>query len=388
MTRTQMKTIRIGFIPLVDAAIAIAAVECDFAEREGLRIELVREVSWANIRDKLASDIFDAAHMLAPLAVATSLGIGHVKAPLAVPFGLNANGNCITLSSSLYRLIEDVLGHAPSGPVESANAMRVITERRKMMGAPPLSFGVVFPFSIHAILIRHWLELGGVDIENCVQFVVVPPPFMVENLSNGVIEGYCVGEPWNSRAVENGVGCIVVFGSELNRSAPDKVLAMREGLTRENTGAVGKLLRAYKAAAVWCGDPANRGSLAQILARPEYLNVAPKTVLNALSGTLPVNRTETRRDANFLTLGDELVNYPDPRRACWLYTQIRRARGEAVTATEARAAAAVYRPDLYETALGRCAMAEKDPVAMKFGPAFPEGDMEDYIASLTEPARQ
>ncbi|MES2473572.1 MAG: CmpA/NrtA family ABC transporter substrate-binding protein [Pseudomonadota bacterium] len=373
MKRTPMKTLRIGFIPLVDAAIAIAAVECDFAEREDLKIELVREVSWANIRDKLASEIFDAAHMLAPLAVATSLGIGHLKAPLAVPFGLNANGNCITVSSSLYRLIEDVLGHAPVGPVESASAMRIITERRKQMGAPPLSFGVVFPFSIHAILIRHWLELGGVDIENCVQFVVVPPPFMVENLSSGVIEGYCVGEPWNSRAVENGVGCILVFGSDLNRFAPDKVLAMRESLTRENTGAVGKLLRAYKAAALWCGDPANRGNLAQILSKPEYLNVAPKTVLNALNGTLPVNRTENRRDANFLTLGDALVNYPDPRRASWLYAQIRRSRGEAVTAAEERAAAAVYRPDLYEAALGAGPdLAELDPVALNFGASMPE----------------
>jgi ABC-type nitrate/sulfonate/bicarbonate transport system substrate-binding protein len=381
-----MKTIRIGFIPLVDAAIAIAAVECDFAAQEDLKIELVREVSWANIRDRLASDIFDAAHMLAPLAIATSLGFGHVKAPLAVPFGLNANGNGITLAASLYRQIEEVLGHPPAGPVESATAMRIITERRKQAGAPPLTFGVVFPYSIHAILIRHWLELGDVDIDNCVQFVVVPPPFMVENLSSGVIQGYCVGEPWNSRAVENGVGCIVVFGSELNRFAPDKVLALRDGLTRENTGVVEKLLRAYKGAAAWCGDPTNRGNLAQILARPEYLNVAPKTVLNALNGTLQVNRTETRRDTNFLTLGDDEVNYPDPRRACWLYTQIKRSRGEPVTAAEARAAAATYRPDLYEAALGPRAVSEKDPVAMKFGTAVADGDIEDYIATLTEPA--
>ena len=385
MKRTSMKTLRIGFISLVDAAIAIAAVECDFAEREDLKIELVREVSWANIRDKLASEMFDAAHMLAPLAVATSLGIGHLKAPLAVPFGLNANGNCITVSSSLYRLIEDVLGHAPDGPLESANAMRIITERRKQMGAPPLSFGVVFPFSIHAILIRHWLELGGVDIDNCVQFVVVPPPFMVENLSSGVIEGYCVGEPWNSRAVENGVGCILVFGSELNRFAPDKVLAMRQELIQENTGGVTKLLRAYKGAADWCGDPANRGNLAQILSRPEYLNVAPKTVLNALSGNLQVNRTETRRDASFLTLGDARVNYPDPRRACWLYAQMKYSRGELVTAPEIRAAASVYRPDLYEAALGPGNPVEVDQVSLKFGNDFPEGDIEDYIATLTEP---
>src|ERR1041385_6457223 len=94
-----MKTVKVGFIPLIDAAIPIAAVECGFAEREGIQIELVRETSWANIRDKLIHDLFDASHMLAPLAVTTSLGLGNAKVPLAVPFGLNANGNCITLSA-------------------------------------------------------------------------------------------------------------------------------------------------------------------------------------------------------------------------------------------------------------------------------------------------
>ncbi len=95
-----MRNIKIGFIPLIDAAIPIAALECGFAEREGLDIELVREISWANIRDKLIHGLFDASHMLAPLAVTTSLGIGNAGVPLAVPFGLNANGNCITLANS------------------------------------------------------------------------------------------------------------------------------------------------------------------------------------------------------------------------------------------------------------------------------------------------
>ena len=137
-------------------------MECGFAEREGLKIELVREVSWANIRDKLASDMFDAAHMLAPLAIATSLGIGHVKAPLAVPFGLNANGNCITLAARSTGLMRGSAG--PSARPVRCNRPRpcsVIIERRKRLGMPPLTFGVVFPFSIHAILIRHWLRLGG-----------------------------------------------------------------------------------------------------------------------------------------------------------------------------------------------------------------------------------
>ena len=166
------------------------------------------------------------------------------------------------------------------------------------------------------------------------------------------------------------------------------MLAIRESLIRENTGAVGKLLRAYKAAAAWCGDPGNRSNLAQILSRPEYLNVAPKTVLNALNGHLPVNRTETRRDSSFLTLGNDEVNYPDPRRACWLYTEIRRARGEAVSAAQTRAAADVYRPDLYDIAIGSNSGAQMhdDPIGLRYGPAAPRGGLDDYIATLVATA--
>jgi NitT/TauT family transport system ATP-binding protein len=377
-----MKPLRIGFIPLIDAAIAITAVECGFAEQEGLQIELVREVSWANIRDKLTSEIFDAAHMLAPLSIASSLGLGgQTRTPFAVPFGLNANGNCITLAASLYRTVQDISGQQLPDPVASARAIRTVTQQRKRLGLPPLTFGVVFPFSIHAILIRYWLKLGGVDVNNDVQFAVVPPPFTVENLTSGAIDGYCVGEPWNSRAVESGAGSIAVFGSELNRFAPDKVLVLREPLVRDEGETVLKLLRAYKAAAGWCGDPANHTNLSQILSRSDYLNVSPKTILNGLSGTLPVNRTESRKDGDFLILDDHQVNCPDPRRACWLYNEVKQLLGQAPDPAEMRAAASVFRPDLYTAAVGpRNYFGPDDPVQLKFGPSLNQS-LDEYIAA-------
>src|SRR5262245_46258722 len=122
-------SIRVGFIPLIDAAIPIAAKECGFAEREGLQIDLVRETSWANIRDKLIHGLFDASHMLAPLAVATSLGIGNAKVPLSVPFGLNANGNCITLAARLYRALEEV--RSEERRVGKGRTSRDVTTRTK-----------------------------------------------------------------------------------------------------------------------------------------------------------------------------------------------------------------------------------------------------------------
>ena len=375
-----MQSLKIGFIPLIDAAIPIAALECGFAEREGLGIELVRETSWANIRDKLVHGLFDASHMLAPLAVSTSLGLANAKVPLAVPFGLNANGNCITLSARLYRAMEEVLGHPPQDPRQSAQVLKRVIDKRKLSGEAPITFGVVFPFSVHAIIVRHWLRLGGIDPHNDVQFLVVPPPFMVTNLSEGVIEGCCVGEPWNSRAVESGVGSIVVFGADISRCAPDKVLALRDETAAGDPEPIHRLLRAYKSAARWCQARENHANLANMLAQPQYLNVAPKTALNALSGTLAVNRTEARTMPDFLAFEGEEINRPDPRKARWLYAEITSGLRQSLNAAQAQAAAAVFRPDLFDAATGNNAVPQShDPIGLKFGPAFDTDDLQGYI---------
>jgi NitT/TauT family transport system ATP-binding protein len=379
-----MKSLRIGFIPLIDAAIPIAAVECGFAEREGLEISLVRETSWANIRDKLVHGLFDASHMLAPLAVATSLGIGNAGVALAVPFGLNANGNCITLASRLYRALEEVLGHPPQDPKQAARALKRVIDRRKAAGDAPITFGVVFPFSVHAIIVRHWLRLGGIDPHNDVQFQVVPPPFMVTSLSEGVIEGCCVGEPWNSRAVESGVGSIVVFGAEIARSAPDKVLALRDEMVSTESDAIHRLLKTYSQAARWCQDPDNHANLAHMLAQPQYLNVAPKTVMNALSGTLAVNRTASRAMADFLSFEGDDINRPDPRKARWLYAEIATGLRGPLSEGQAVRAASVFRPDIFDAATGNNALPESaDPIGLKFGPAFDSQDLQGYVDALT-----
>ncbi|HET7083154.1 MAG TPA: CmpA/NrtA family ABC transporter substrate-binding protein [Rhizomicrobium sp.] len=374
---------KVGFIPLIDAAIPIAAVECGFAEREGLEITLVRDTSWANMRDKLVHGLFDASHMLAPLAVATSLGISNAKVPLAVPFGLNANGNCITLASRLYRALEEVLGQPPQDPRQAAQALKRIIEKRKLAGEPPITFGVVFPFSVHAIIVRHWLRLGGIDPDSDVQFQVVPPPFMVANLSEGVIEGCCVGEPWNSRAVESGVGSIVVFGAEISRTAPDKVLALRDETVSQEPDAIHRLLRTYGLAARWCQDAGNHANLAHMLAQPQYLNVAPKTVMNALSGTLATSRTESRAMTDFLSFEGAGINRPDPRKARWLYAEIAAGLRQPLDESQARLSAQVFRPDLFDAATGNNALPETpDPIGLKFGPAFDASDLQGYLDAL------
>ena len=378
-----MKKLRIGFIPLIDASVVIAAEECGFAAAEGLKLELMREVSWANIRDKLILDMFDAAHMLAPLAVATSLGLGHSKMSLAVPLAVNSGGNCITLAAPLYRQIEDLLGRPPGEPREAALALKQILARRREQGAGPMHFGVVFPFSIHAILLGHWLRLGGISLKDEVQFVVVPPPFMGQSLKDGHIEGYCVGEPWNSRAVESGVGCIAAFGAEIARRAPDKVLAMPASSAERDPESTARLIRACRNAARWCADAGNHGNLAKLLSEPKYLNVAPRTALRALSGEIAVTPTGVRHAPNFLNLGRDGVNRPDARHAGWLYAEMMHALGRPVAVADAALAATVYRPDLYDAATGdRPALLPQDSVGLVHGPAFSGDDLNAYLAAV------
>jgi len=378
-----MKTVRIGYIPLVDAAIPIVAAECGFAEAAGIKIELVREVSWSNIRDKLLLDLFDAAHMLAPLAVATSLGFGHIKDPLIAPFALNTNGNCITIAASLYRSLAELLGHEPANALESARAMGLLIKQRKRIGAEPLTFGVVFPYSVHAILIRHWLRLGGVDVQHDVQFLVVPPPYMATSLSKGVIEGYCVGEPWNSRAVETGVGCIAAFGAEIAAHSPDKMLGLRGKWAEDNPDTLKRLLRALKAAALWCESEANHESLAGLLAQSRYLNVAPRTIMRTFAGKLAVTPTQTRPEPEFINLGRGQINRPDPRQALWVYAELTHLLGRPVRREEARVAASVFRRDLFDEAIGEPEEPESpDAIALTYGPAFDSNDLQAYLDTI------
>ena len=260
--------LNIGFLPLTDAAPLIAAVDFGFAQAEGLAINLYRDVSWANLRDRLMVRRYDAAHMLAPLALAASLGMGQAKCPLRAPFLLNLNGNGITLSK---RLLEDfaALDFDPLADwLMAAKALAALVRARQATGAGRLTLATVHLFSTHTYLLRRFLRAGGLDPDRDVELVVAPPPFMVDFMDRSLIDGFCVGSPWNSLAVDNGSGVIVALGCEVLTDAPEKVLAMpAEGrLTRDEEGLA--LLRALERACAFVGDTANIRDLTQALARP------------------------------------------------------------------------------------------------------------------------
>ena len=378
--------LRIGYIPLTDAAALIIAADKGFAGKEGLDVELVREVSWSNVRDKLNIGLFDAAHLLAPLAIASNLGIGHVKVSLCAPFMLGLNGNAITVSRSLYDALTLAAEGDLSDPKVSAKALaRVVAERRRR-GAEPLAFGMTFPFSTHNYQLRFWMAAGGIDPDEDVRLVVLPPPYMVESLGNRQVDGFCVGAPWNSVAVDLGIGCILHFGSDIFARAPEKVLAMHASQPPDRADMLQQLLRAVDGAAHFIADPANIEEVATLVAAPHRLDVPPEFIRGTLEGQLRLARGGMPRTApNYILIGRDGAARPNPIHAAWLYAQMVR-WGQAPLSPDLLASAkACFRPDLYDAALTEGAgasLAPADGIGAFVGPKFDAENIAGYLAAF------
>ncbi len=283
----------------------------------------MREVSWSNVRDKLNIGIFDAAHLLAPVTIASSLGIGHVKVPLIAPFVLGLNGNAITVSPALYSALASAADGDVTNPKVSARALaRVIAERRKK-GAGPLTFGMTFPFSTHNYLIRFWMAAGGVDPDEDVRLVVLPPPYMVDSLSSRQVDAFCVGAPWNSVAVELGVGHILHFGCDIIARAPEKVLAVRTAWSANRDDVLKRLIGALGRAADFINNPDHIDEVAAHLAAPHRIGVAPEIIRRTLEGRLKIDPDRTTRDSDrYILIGRDGAARPEPVHAAWLYAQM------------------------------------------------------------------
>ena len=385
MTASQTR-LRIGFIPLADAAALIVAVDKGFVAAEGLDVELVREVSWSNVRDKLNIGLFDAAHLLAPVAIASSLGLGHVKVPIVAPFGLGMNGNAITVSPALYAAIAAAADGSIVDPIVSARALARVVAARKARGEQPLTFGMTFPFSTHNYHLRFWMAAGGVDPDEDVHLVVLPPPYMVESLANGHVDGFCVGAPWNSVAVDLGVGFILHLVSEILLRAAEKVLAVRDRWAQEHPDTLLRLMRAHGRAAAFIEDECNRDEVAVLLAAPDRIGVAPDVIRRTLDGRMKIAPDGTARVSDrYLLVGRKGAARPDPVQAAWLYAQMVR-WGQAPPSAELLAAAkAVFRPDLYDAAIAGAQPAVSgepaDGIGAFAGPPFDPGAISAHLES-------
>ncbi len=347
----EKTTVSLGFIPLTDCAPLVVAKEHGLFERHGLNVQLSKETSWANIRDKVAIGVLDGAQMLAPMPIASALGAGPLRKPMVTALSLDLNGNAITLSEALYGRMGEADPESMSERPLSARALKQVIDADHAAGRPPLTFATVFPFSSHNYQLRYWLAAAGIDPDQDVRLVVVPPPQMVGSLRAGHIDGFCVGEPWNSLAVESGLGRVAITGYEIWNNAPEKVLGVTGEWAAQNPNTHRALIMALLEAARWIDRPENRMEVARLIARGIYVNAPMEVVAMSMTGSFRYGVDEPPRGlADFNVFYRYAANFPWRSHAAWFITQMVR-WGQVPRPADIRAAAAaIYRPDLYREA--------------------------------------
>jgi NitT/TauT family transport system ATP-binding protein len=364
-----------AFVPLVDCAVLVAAREQGFAAAEGIDLKLVKEPSWASLRDHLSLGHVDCAHALAPLPVALTLGVGQVRVDCVVPFVLNRGGNAITLATARVAEMTALDAQALTTPERAARALAVTLQRHQM----PFTFGMVFPFSNHNFDLRYWLAAAGVHPDRDVRIVAIPPPLMVDSLRAGLVDGFCVGEPWNSLAVAQGLGSVVTTQSQLFPGTAEKVLAVRTEFAESSAERMSRLLRALDRAAAWADDAAHHAAVAEQLARPDYLDVPAPLIAAALSGRLPLGFPPSpRQDRDFMYFHRRAANLPGTIDGLWSYAQMARWGQLAPSPRQQRLAGAVFRSDLYRRSV--TVAGPEPPPSLSFDRvAFSAADVPAYV---------
>ena len=348
LERTEL---RLGFIPLNDAAPLIAAKAKGFFEAEGLDVTLAREVSWANVRDKVAVGLLDGAHMLGPMPIASTLGLSGPTTAMIAPFSLNLNGSAITVSRALAQAMREAHPDGMAQRPRTARPLRAVIEARRAAGRPLLVLAVVFPFSMHNYELRYWLAEAGIDPDRDVRLVITPPPRMAERLASGEIDGFCVTAPWNALAVAQGTGEIVTYASEIWRVGPDKVLGLTADWAARRPNTLQAVLRALLRAAAWCDEPDNRAELGSILAGADYLDAPVEVIRQSLLGSPPYSAGEPgEASLDYVIYHRYAANFPWRSHAVWFLTQMLRWGQIGAEVDIAAVAEAVYRPDLFRPA--------------------------------------
>jgi len=346
------RTVVVGFIPLLDCAPLVVALEKGFAAEEGIDLTLVRESSWANIRDRVVVGHFDAAHMLGPMAVASTLGIGHLKVPTIAPLSLGLGGNAITVSHSLWDAMTRQGARAGADPRSQGNALQLVVRARERENKPPLTFAMVYPFSAHNYELRYWLAACGVDPDRDVRLLVIPPPLLVDAMREGQVDGFCVGEPWNSLAVSVGVGCIVAPTTAIWPLSAEKVLGCRLEWAQRRPDLLAALIRSLYRAAQWCEAEPNQQELAMLLSQLRYVGAPAAILQRGIANRLRLQpEGESVAIADFYLAARQQATFPWTSHALWFYSQMIRWGQVAFSAGDLAQVRATFRPDLYRLAL-------------------------------------
>jgi two-component system, oxyanion-binding sensor len=318
----------LGFVALTDAASLIVAKERGLFAEEGLDVSLHREVSWATVRDKLAAGMFQGAHILAPLAIAMRLGLGTEACDVIAPMSLNAHGASIGVSA---QLAAEMYG---SGAVDLAQAVA----KRRERGEPQVMFATVFPYSMHAYMLRYWVASAGLDPDRDIRIVTAPPTAIVDRLKARAIDGFVVGAPWGAVCESLCGAQLVLHAAEFWPGGPDKVLGVAARWAIDEPSAAQALLRSLLRASLWADDTENAGELSGMLSAAGYL-AAPADLIAKRLGC----------EVNSLRFARCAASFPWRSHAAWIFSQMLR-WGQARSSSDAQTALECYRPDLFRAA--------------------------------------
>lgn len=350
----KLMEVHAGFLPLTDCAPLVIARELGLDRANGVNLILHKEASWANIRDKIEAGYLDCAIALAPMPLAATLGLGgRAPVPTIAVMATSLNGNAITVSRALFEaMLETDPANARAGGMASATALARVIEQRARSGQEPLTLGMVHPFSCHNYDLRYWLGAAGIDPDGDLNIVVVPPPLIAASLKSGRIDGFCVGEPWSSVAVDEGDGIIVATKAELWALSPEKVLMLRKSFAEDHTEVTTALIRSLAQACEWADQPGNKPRLAELLSQEDYVGVRPEILLRALLNNLQRGHDELpKRTEDMIVFNRHQANFPWRSHARWILTQMIR-WGQVRSPFEiCDVADAVYRTDLYRRAI-------------------------------------
>jgi len=307
----EKKEVRIGFIPLTDCASVVMASVLKFDEKYGVKIIPTKEASWAGVRDKLVNGELDMAHVLYGLVYGVHLGIGGPKKDMAVLMTLNQNGQAITLSKKL----------ADKGAVDVASLARVMAADKR-----DYTFAQTFPTGTHAMWLYYWLAAGGVNPLRDTKVITVPPPQMVANMRVGNMDGFCVGEPWNHRAIIDGIGITAATSQDVWPDHPEKVLGTTGDFVKKNPNTARAVVMAVLEAGRWIdAGLKNKNQMAETIAEKAFVNTSVDAINQRILGRYQNGLGKTWDDPRHMKFfNDGAVNYPYLSDGMWFLTQHKR----------------------------------------------------------------
>ena len=329
----SLEPVRVGYLPLLDAAPLIIAQELGFAAEERLSLDLIPAVSWSALRDMLTFGRVDAASLLSPIPIASILHLGGIAARIDALMVTSLGGEGIVVSHGLAETMR-ANGYGFDF-ADAAGAARALHQAHPR----PLRIASPFPFSMHGELLYRWLG-EGIEVQT------VPPPLMHQEMAAGRIDLFCVGEPWASRTVELGIGDYLLPGTAIWQAPPDKILAMRHEDVEADSPIIGPLMRATWRACRWLAQPQNVLAASEILSRPAWLDVPAEMLERLLSGRVNVASWGAERQARIIEFHAGCATFPWRSQAEWIGAALARRHGLDVAAARLTARA-VFRSDLY-----------------------------------------